>query len=1150
MAKYRVDTTDGSYIVETEDPPDGGAPPDAGAQMRASALAGVKNQMLGQQTVRAPSPDGSGTTTLTLPSHPNEAPGQISPKTQIVHGAERAAEPGIRAKVGGVDQMGRGATRIMAEGVAPVLAVAAPLATAADVALGTGASNIVEGGLKKLGVPDEYAESAGDLAGLGVPSSAHTKVGGRMLDAVNAAVDRVTPSTPTALLPRSGSPVEKAAVDWALAHGAPLDAAAATQNPVIRGTQEIAGSIPGAGAPIRRAIQARNDWFAQKGRDLAAGNVDQGGGAPVTPTNPQTAEAAGRAVFDQGVAAIKGANTKAGQEYAALQEIENKPESLKPVPAGTQTKTVPMQVGTREVPVPGVVDASGKPATRTEPVMQDVSRDVLKTQNVALPVDMGEYQARFKPVLEQLQRQTRLGQQQYAPAQMAVEDLVNGPRFVPASVAEKNLGALKDVLRKNTLTGGVTNDAGALASTSIDQLQSDIDKAVREGGGPEALTALKAGRENTAKKYQAIDLVDQFKAEPVKLYNQMVAPHDGNIDFLRNVQKLAPEQMPEVGRAWIDGAMDKATEAGKFDHADRLYADWQNLGDASKRILFKTPEHIADLDKFFQAAKDASKVENSSGTAKVGHLSATGTMILLHPILGSGYAIGGNLLARLLYNPRFVRAAIGAMDTPVRSSRSAGVARALVSAAGTNATPIPVQTRAQNATPGAENVPTSEGVTNGPETETANPGGTPQGVRVHAEVQPNAENQGRGNGTTVSVPGQPGPGFKAQYAVRELNEVNASHSGHTFEPNGSYPLKNQRNYGNANNQGKIVTAAAPGEFQHAELINTAPNATSGPPVVDSDGTVLGGNGRTMILQRVYRSNPKGAAAYRQALADQAGTYGIDPAQIAKMKEPVLVRVIDDAEFTKAGRSKEGAIADFNKTGTAALTPAERAIADSQRVSNDTLDHVAGQLEAEGPKATVSSILEGKGGAEILDKLIKDGVVSPQERAGLANENGLTKDGKERVSKLLLGRFFDSPEQMDSFPGNPRAKVERLAAPIAATEGLGEWNLVPKLREAVGIVSAAKQAGVASISDFLKQEDLFAAAGTKYSPEAVTLAKALSVSRSADVVAAARQFAEDAKYAGKGDNLLGNAPEFQDSFNESFGKLKSGAQVEAEARRPK
>ncbi len=79
------------------------------------------------------------------------------------------------------------------------------------------------------------------------------------------------------------------------------------------------------------------------------------------------------------------------------------------------------------------------------------------------------------------------------------------------------------------------------------------------------------------------------------------------------------------------------------------------------------------------------------------------------------------------------------------------------------------------------------------------------------------------------------------------------------------------------------------EFDPARLV-AAPDDATGAPVVARDGTVLAGEKRAIVLQRVYQANGAKAEAYRQHLRDNAEALGLDPTAVDGMKKPVLVRI--------------------------------------------------------------------------------------------------------------------------------------------------------------------------------------------------------------------------------------------------------------------
>jgi len=413
---------------------------------------------------------------------------------------------------------------------------------------------------------------------------------------------------------------------------------------------------------------------------------------------------------------------------------------------------------------------------------------------------------------------------------------------------------------------------------------------------------------------------------------------------------------------------------------------------------------------------------------------------------------------------------------------------------------------------------------------TPNPGA---GAEVGAlpKPRPPSEPVATGSGTTIRVPGE-NQIYSANYEVRELADVQPSHSGITFQPNPKYALVNDRDYANPLNQGKVVTNAAPGKFDPSYHITDNPDATNGPIVIDSDGHALGGNGRAMILQRVYQSNPEGTAAYRKMLQGKALQFGVDPQAVAEMKQPVLVRAIPDADLAAPG-AKQSAITDLNKVGTAQMTPAERAIADSRRVSQATLDTVAARLDSVGQNGTLGDALHGWSGLEVLNKLIDDGVITPQERAGLADQDGLTTAGKERVRRLIIGRFYRDPAQIDTTPSSIKNKLESIAAPLARVDGVAGWDLTQHVRDAMDLLEEARAHGSGNIDDVLSQQGIFGPS-TKYSEEAIALAKQLKIAPARGLVKAARGYVQDMADAHRPMFSEDAVPPAQ-AFEERFGR---------------
>lgn len=86
---------------------------------------------------------------------------------------------------------------------------------------------------------------------------------------------------------------------------------------------------------------------------------------------------------------------------------------------------------------------------------------------------------------------------------------------------------------------------------------------------------------------------------------------------------------------------------------------------------------------------------------------------------------------------------------------------------------------------------------------------------------------------------------------------------------------------------------------------------------------IAGDGRIAALQEAYR-NVK-ATKYKEELTKALKEFGISRRAVKKMREPILVRVMDDADV------KEGVGELFNRTGTLKLNPAEQAAQDARNV---------------------------------------------------------------------------------------------------------------------------------------------------------------------------------------------------------------------------
>jgi hypothetical protein len=318
------------------------------------------------------------------------------------------------------------------------------------------------------------------------------------------------------------------------------------------------------------------------------------------------------------------------------------------------------------------------PSAMSIPTRLEAAR--VTSEEMGLPVDLTGAKQALRPLYDQMTRQLPITQQQANPGLKALSNILDGPDTAPLSQVDRDLSAIKSLARSQ---GGLAKMAVAKLSVAVDQAAAN--------GGPTVTAALREGRQATIGKHATLALLDQLRDEPVKVFKQLTAPQDSAIHLLRQIKEAAPGETQTIARGYLEDALSTAMERGRFDHADKLYADWQRLGTETKKILFPQPGQTQALDHFFLLAKRLQENPNPSGTAHtltVLNFSGQPVMYGLSKLLYT--RAGVNALTRLLaedlrapslptVGPRATRTA--ALLEVAHAARSAGVPMALPAAA-------------------------------------------------------------------------------------------------------------------------------------------------------------------------------------------------------------------------------------------------------------------------------------------------------------------------------------------------------------------------------------------------------------------------------------------------------------------------------------
>jgi hypothetical protein len=214
-------------------------------------------------------------------------------------------------------------------------------------------------------------------------------------------------------------------------------------------------------------------------------------------------------------------------------------------------------------------------------------------------------------------------------------------------------------------------------------LSDDIGKVV-ETAGPAAKIAKQTADEYTKKLHDKMDLLQPIidKATPERIFNAAMGGQKADTTILGTVMGALPQ---EAKREFVSAFLNKMGRAvssgqnleGNVFSTETFLTNWDKLGKAPKELLFGNfgQSFKNDMDKIAKATdimrRGSQQYRNPSGTTQkyvaAGTVGSVVTLALSAPmalIPIAKTAIGLNLAARAMTNPKFVRALAKRYDAP------------------------------------------------------------------------------------------------------------------------------------------------------------------------------------------------------------------------------------------------------------------------------------------------------------------------------------------------------------------------------------------------------------------------------------------------------------------------------------------------------
>jgi hypothetical protein len=307
----------------------------------------------------------------------------------------------------------------------------------------------------------------------------------------------------------------------------------------------------------------------------------------------------------------------------------------------------------------------------------------------------------------------------------------------------------------------------------------------------------------------------------------------------------------------------------------------------------------------------------------------------------------------------------------------------------------------------------------------------------------------------------------AEYVLMEAADIIASHNPDSFAERKDYPVDVQeRRYHVVEGEGNKVDTLA--RQMHPQImVNTNPDAINGAPVVTEDGYVLGGNGRTMGMQRAYLHYPESAANLKKYLANQAHVFGLTADHVEAMKQPILVRRV---KANKASKDLRRLGRRMNEPLTQGLDPRSEEVALGKNYVNEhLLSSLASHMD---PEITFNDFLTRTDSEPFVDALKQSGIIDEFNADKFLTANGklLNEDGRSRVERVLAASILPDADVLDKMLPSLRANIAKSVGSILQAAGNG-WDIRDSIMTAVKADLDMRDRGVGDIGRYLGQTEL-------------------------------------------------------------------------------
>lgn len=229
-------------------------------------------------------------------------------------------------------------------------------------------------------------------------------------------------------------------------------------------------------------------------------------------------------------------------------------------------------------------------------------------------------------------------------------------------------------------------------------------------------------------------------------------------------------------------------------------------------------------------------------------------------------------------------------------------------------------------------------------------------------------------------------------------------------------------------------------------ITSSITAYTGAPTVNSRGETIQGNNRSAALKLMWSSHADQAGIYKQYLMDHADEFGLKAEDIAKMKNPVLVNMVDvdDNKAIELGQYS----AQDTESGGVERIKVKNTI---QKMGDDMQSFAKKLLESSDDEASFSQLVD-KNGNKVLKWMNTKGFISDtQYTSALDSDGNLTAEAANDLKGIMYGSIFQGgSERLEEMFNRMPAKAQRaiLATAYRDVNSPKENRMLKDIQESI------------------------------------------------------------------------------------------------------